>query len=431
MWDQKVRRLAVEGFKRRPQSPLRRSRARYRNAEETPATTVARPDYDGVGAELKAERERQGRDLAEIARTLHIQQRYLEAIEQGRFDDLPGSTYATGFLRSYGRHLGADPNEVVAVFRRESKLAHGPTKLVVPETFAEPKRPRMTVVLLSLLAAAVLYAGWSYFTTEDTEIPDSVTPAPERLVELLKSDVTPASASAAESAVATDEGAAPVAEAETPAVAEAAAPPAETTESAAATAREAQRDANAVIGPSDAPATAAPVRVAAAPEPSATAVEDADSAEDMPPDTPELASIDPPQASPPVPQPPARPAARDLPTLPPAPPGRGDGDDYEPQRFGGGGSDSRVVVRAKVDSWVQIQAGRNETLLTRILRPGDTFYAPNRRDLMLTTGNVGGLEIIVDGEPLGPLGPLGAVRRNISLDAEKLLALATEAEPAH
>ena len=78
------------------------------------------------------------------------------------------------------------------------------------------------------------------------------------------------------------------------------------------------------------------------------------------------------------------------------------------------------MLRARAESWVQVQGANNELLLTRMLRPGDSYHAPNRTDLVLMTGNAGAIEIMVDGEALGTLGPLGQVRRNIKLTAEDL-----------
>ena len=97
-----------------------------------------------------------------------------------------------------------------------------------------------------------------------------------------------------------------------------------------------------------------------------------------------------------------------------------DGLGYRPQSYGAATSDVRVVLRARAESWVQVQGANNELLLTRMLRTGDSYYAPNRTDLVLMTGNAGAIEIIVDGVELGPLGPIGLVRRNILLDADHL-----------
>ena len=93
---------------------------------------------------------------------------------------------------------------------------------------------------------------------------------------------------------------------------------------------------------------------------------------------------------------------------------------YRPQAYGAINQDARVILRARAESWVQIQGAKNELLLTRMLRPGDSYHAPNRTDLVLMTGNAGAIEITVDGETLGTLGPIGQVRRNIKLNAEHL-----------
>ena len=96
--------------------------------------------------------------------------------------------------------------------------------------------------------------------------------------------------------------------------------------------------------------------------------------------------------------------------------------------YGNGSGKSRVMLTARLDSWVQVVTEDNELLLTRILRAGDTYVVPNRPGLMLLTGNAGALEVTLDGRALPPIGPVGAVRRNVSLDPERLLSAAPQAE---
>ena len=110
---------------------------------------------------------------------------------------------------------------------------------------------------------------------------------------------------------------------------------------------------------------------------------------------------------------------------PPATHSNGQGSDeasLTPRIYGNGGGESRVVLTARLDSWVQVVSEDNEMLLTRILRAGDTYHVPNRSGLLLLTGNAGALELSVDGQALPPIGPIGAVRRNVSLDPEHLLS---------
>ncbi|HJO68942.1 MAG TPA: helix-turn-helix domain-containing protein, partial [Rhodospirillales bacterium] len=76
-------------------------------------------DRPGVGALLRASRLRVGEDLRDVAANLCIRYLYLEAIEEGRYADLPGPTYAIGFVRAYAEHIGLDSDEVVRRFKQE------------------------------------------------------------------------------------------------------------------------------------------------------------------------------------------------------------------------------------------------------------------------------------------------------------------------
>ncbi|MDD9916642.1 MAG: DUF4115 domain-containing protein [Rhodospirillaceae bacterium] len=117
--------------------------------------------------------------------------------------------------------------------------------------------------------------------------------------------------------------------------------------------------------------------------------------------------------------PPAVQAAEEALPLPPKPPAVASA---EPRQFGGDNAGSRIMIKARIDSWVQIRDQDGEKLLTRVLRAGDSYRVPNRPGLLMETGNAGGLEITVDSAVIPDLGPKGAVRRDIALDADSLKA---------
>ncbi|MEE8516005.1 MAG: DUF4115 domain-containing protein [Alphaproteobacteria bacterium] len=96
--------------------------------------------------------------------------------------------------------------------------------------------------------------------------------------------------------------------------------------------------------------------------------------------------------------------------------------------YGAGNIASRITVRAKSDSWIQVREANNTLLITRILRTGDSYRVPNLKGLRLTTGNAGALEILVDGKPVAPIGLFGVVRRRVLLDPERLMAGTAVAE---
>jgi len=79
------------------------------------------------------------------------------------------------------------------------------------------------------------------------------------------------------------------------------------------------------------------------------------------------------------------------------------------------------VVKATGYAWIQVYDGK-ETILTRTMHPGDSYYAPNKAGLIMRTGNAGGLSFIVDGKPIPSIGPTGMVKKKIPLDPQRLIS---------
>jgi len=77
-----------------------------------------------VGAWLRAHREQQGLGLDVVQAVTRIRAGQLRAIEEDRFDDLPGEAYARAFVRSYADHLGADSATATSMFNRQWAAAH-------------------------------------------------------------------------------------------------------------------------------------------------------------------------------------------------------------------------------------------------------------------------------------------------------------------
>jgi cytoskeleton protein RodZ len=84
------------------------------------------------------------------------------------------------------------------------------------------------------------------------------------------------------------------------------------------------------------------------------------------------------------------------------------------------GQAGKIVVRARLESWIQVTNEKKEVVFSRVLRSGETYTVPEEKGLMLTTGNAGGIEITVNGKKLKSLGTVGLVKRDIPLDAKKL-----------
>jgi hypothetical protein len=85
-----------------------------------------------------------------------------------------------------------------------------------------------------------------------------------------------------------------------------------------------------------------------------------------------------------------------------------------------GAPSGQIVLQATADTWVEVRNRQGGTLLGRVLREGDSWTVPRQDALVLSVGNAGGLQILIDGNPAPALGPSGVVRRNIPLDATLL-----------
>src|SRR5262245_3319395 len=99
------------------------------------------------GENLRRERELRGISLREIADATKISVRFLQALESERLDILPGGLFRRTFVRQYAKHVGLDPERMVAEFL----YAHGEE---LPETVAA--RRRFTVPQGALSAAGLV-----------------------------------------------------------------------------------------------------------------------------------------------------------------------------------------------------------------------------------------------------------------------------------
>ena len=149
-----------------------------------------------VGEDLRAARERLGWGVADCAEALRIRRVYLAALEDGQFDALPGAAYATGFLRTYGRALGLDADDLVRRFKAEAARGKAQTQLTFPVPAPERGWPTGAVVLLGALLAVGAYVGW-YRLSGEGRLPAEVVPAiPSRLQSLADQVVLPSIAPA-------------------------------------------------------------------------------------------------------------------------------------------------------------------------------------------------------------------------------------------
>ena len=195
------------------------------NANQSPPETetdrqVEQGSGPGVGALLHASRLRCGEDLRDVAQILRIRYVHLEAMEAGRFEDLPGPAYAVGFVRAYAKHLGLDADEVVKRFRAETTNIGETPELSFPVPLPEGGIPGGAVLFVGVVVAVLAYGGWYVSSAKEGFFTELISPLPDRLAALL----TPRDSSTPAPDTAKEDGKGKAGNASSPAPATAAAP---------------------------------------------------------------------------------------------------------------------------------------------------------------------------------------------------------------
>jgi cytoskeleton protein RodZ len=109
-----------------------------------------------IGSSLRAAREQRQLQLPEIERATRIRTKYLQALEEERWEVLPGTAYAKGFLRTYADFLGLDGARFVDEFNER----FAPPEQFEPPTLHRVRRrrrldPRLLVIPLLLVAVGL------------------------------------------------------------------------------------------------------------------------------------------------------------------------------------------------------------------------------------------------------------------------------------
>ena len=187
--------------------------------------------------------------------------------------------------------------------------------------------------------------------------------------------------------------------------------------------------------PATASTTALDQRPVPRPAADAAPQETAEQPQDVPPNNPAPAELSPgvnnavslananatPTPAPPRRDPTAAVAAMPAPAAPTAPDAPPDASAANQRVFGAVGVPTRVSIRAVQDSWMQVKDAAGNVVATRTLQPGDVFNVPDIPGMRMTTGNAGGLQIMVDGAQSPWMGRSGEVVRNVLLEPPNLM----------
>jgi cytoskeletal protein RodZ len=118
-----------------------------------------------VGETLQLARERKGVDLYRAERDTKIRLKYLSALEDGDYDELPAPVYVKGFLRNYAIYLGLEPDEILERWRDEMEQMRTATRVAVippPMPLVEPGGRRLHITPSMVVAGLVLLVVFAF-----------------------------------------------------------------------------------------------------------------------------------------------------------------------------------------------------------------------------------------------------------------------------
>ncbi len=116
-----------------------------------------------IGDSLREARTRRGLSAEDVQKGIRIRERYLTALEDERWELLPGEAYAKGFLRTYAEFLGLDGGLYIDEFN--ARIARPDEEpLLVPESLSTSHRRRGALRtlfgILAIGAAIAAIAAW-------------------------------------------------------------------------------------------------------------------------------------------------------------------------------------------------------------------------------------------------------------------------------
>jgi len=121
-------------------------------------TTRANP-----GETLRQARENKGWSTAQVAGQLNLTENALRQLEQGSFDQLPGHTFARGYIRAYAKLLGMDQAQMVTAFDQYTGTDASGSNVQALGRVVEPVRLSRNLLRLFSLALLAVLIGFGYF----------------------------------------------------------------------------------------------------------------------------------------------------------------------------------------------------------------------------------------------------------------------------
>jgi cytoskeletal protein RodZ len=159
---------------------------------------------DMIGKSLYTERVKKNLEIADVEHATGIRGIYLQALEQGKYEVLPGEVYVKGFIRNYGNFLGLDGTHLVHLYCESISPVAAPAQ-EAPETATVAAKNNESISqfrfgkkTVGLLAALLILAvsAWSLYGWKKTQDSNVAATTMDNIEKKAKSGTDPASPTA-------------------------------------------------------------------------------------------------------------------------------------------------------------------------------------------------------------------------------------------
>jgi len=406
---------------------------------------VTEDSFDRIGAELNAARLSKNIQINDLSQHLRISKQQLKSIEAGEFDELPGPTYAAGYLRSFAQEVGLDP---VVLTQRYRALLTEDNKSQTYSFPVDTQRPQRSGAMLASIVVIFAVAGYgTWYAIGKPDLLTALTGGPQ--AEMAARPAIESTATEPDDLTNRDVEPTNLAETGAPSLQDARTSTGPVDEVAStAVVVPSEQTASTVTSPDTELAVVTDPVTASAPETelaSAPATE-TDTRTAIGTDSvmsgvtgtgEETGAVD------------TLPAIAATQTAAEGTTGRGTADDTLTTTLATGMTDDRlatgvedsagsgqigtgvayarqrvpdmeITLRATGASWVEIIRNNGEEVMAKLMRNGETYMIDSRDRLYLSTGNAGGLEIVFSDGTTRSIGESGEILRDLLLDVDKL-----------
>jgi len=135
-----------------------------------------------IGKRLREARESKGLSLRDVEEATKIRQKYLKALENEKFEEIPGKTYAKGFFKNYCNYLNLDTKELIAEFElllynsfKEKDKDYTPARTTSGAKKSKDRESKLFKYGLVVIALLLLFIAGSLF---NNDVPDPNLPQP-------------------------------------------------------------------------------------------------------------------------------------------------------------------------------------------------------------------------------------------------------------